>query len=96
MRRDMTRLVFGWLGCLLCLASVAACSAEAHQPESGAEALRRGDYESAIEFFTNRIDEEPADVQAHRGLVRAYRDPGVPNGPVRGERSGPDPAWGDL
>ena len=76
MRRDMTRLVFGWLGCLLCLGSTAAYSAQANQLESGAEALRRGDYEKAIEFFTDRIDEEPADVEVNRGLVQAYRDTG--------------------
>jgi len=76
MRRDMTGLVFGWLGYFLCLASTAACSVQANQSESGAEALRRGDYEKAIEFFTDRIDEEPADVEANRGLVQAYRNTG--------------------
>jgi tetratricopeptide (TPR) repeat protein len=79
MRRDATRSAWGWLGCLLCLLclpTTAACAAEANQPEGGAEALRRGDYEKAVELFTDRIDEEPADVEARKSLVQAYRDTG--------------------
>ena len=53
-----------------------ACAAQANQPVDGAEALRSGEYAKAIELFAARIEEQPADVRAHRGLVQAYRDTG--------------------
>ena len=97
MRRDATRSAWGWLGCLLCLLclpTTAACAAEANQPEGGAEALRRGDYEKAVELFTDRIDEEPADMEARKSLVQAYRDTGRYRDAIRAiedfERSFPE------
>lgn len=70
------RQLEGQLTLLACLLVVTACSAEANQPEDGASALRRGEYEAAIELFSDRVHEEPADLQAYRGWIQAYRDTG--------------------
>jgi tetratricopeptide (TPR) repeat protein len=63
-------LVVGWFGCL------AACSAHASQPEDGETALRSGDYQKAIELFSERLEAQEADVRAYRGLIQALRDTG--------------------